>query len=247
LFGAAAILLAILAQYIHESLSLVVSVAQAVCCAPVFGMFLLGMLSQRADAFDAIVGLVASLAFIAYLLAGSAVCTDASPSKPCANGTEHHFVMPAACHHVLLVARLSQWLYAAVGSAVCFFAGMLSSLVRGQVRERRTHAPHALSHSHAPHALSHSHARISPPRLAPSILACHLYGLRTRSLARANGMHGAQVPPVSKIVGFTWWTRTISMRGGDMSTVDSSYGIAPHDPTEEKALLPARASVGRVN
>ena len=35
LFGAVAILLAILAQYIHESLSLVVSVAQAVCCAPV--------------------------------------------------------------------------------------------------------------------------------------------------------------------------------------------------------------------
>jgi len=35
---------AYLAQFVNVGLSEIVSVAQAVCCAPTFGMFLLGML-----------------------------------------------------------------------------------------------------------------------------------------------------------------------------------------------------------
>ena len=200
-------------------------------------MFLLGMLSQRADAVDAIVGLVVSLAFIAYLLACSAVCTDASPSKPCANGTEHHFVMPAACHHVLLVARLSQWLYAAVGSAVCFFAGLLSALVRGQVKASR--------------ATAHPARFTQPLAFRPSQhTSLSLGRWLDRSLGHLHAPPALQVPPASKIVGFTWWTRTISMRG--VVTDAGSYGVTPLDSAEEKKSLlepglPPRAEVGRVN
>lgn len=139
-FGVLSILIAIAAQYINESLSLITSVAQAVFCAPVFGVFLLGMLSQRADEVDATVGLVVCFGFMVYLLVGASVCTNSAPSQPCTHNEtifmeiepKNEHVMPHSCQRTLLVARLSQWLYAAVGSAVCFIAGMLSTLVRQQ-------------------------------------------------------------------------------------------------------------------
>ena len=217
-FGLLSIVIAILAQYINESLSLITAVAQAVCCAPVFGVFLLGMLSQRADHVDAGVGLFVCFVFMIYLLAGAAICSDATAGEPCRTNqthphmpTVHHrsamssmdvlspvwpyvdtaqrmvvdtlatgnggvdivdinhttttpsptaapspagphpHTLPAVCYGPLLVARLSQWLYAAVGSAVCFFAGMVSMLVR------------------------------------------------------------RQSPPVTKIMGLTWWTRRMGV------------------------------------
>jgi Na+/proline symporter len=141
-FGLLSIVIAILAQYINESLSLITSVAQAVCCAPTFGVFLLGMLSQRADSFDAAVGLGVCFAFMVYLLAGAAICTDSLPTQSCSkNDTAPDYSLvtaqplhklPSSCHGTLLVARVSQWLYPAVGSAVCFFSGLISMLIRRQ-------------------------------------------------------------------------------------------------------------------
>lgn len=48
---------------------------------------------------------------------------------------------------------------------------------------------------------------------------------------------------MSKIVGFTWWTRTIAVRDEHNK---ADYGLT-HDDSEEKLLLPSRAELSRVN
>eukprot|EP00041_Stephanoeca_diplocostata_P031805 m.1001462 g.1001462 ORF g.1001462 m.1001462 type:complete len:560 (-) comp24029_c1_seq1:70-1749(-) len=126
LCGVLAIGIAIAAQYVHQSLSLITSVAQAVCCAPTFGMFVLGMSNQRATSVDAIAGFVAAIAFMVYCLVGASYCPDDSNSA----GSQHAKPLPDVCHNVLLVARVSEWLYAALGSTVCVAVGCLSMWLR---------------------------------------------------------------------------------------------------------------------
>ena len=55
-FGALSIVFAIIAKYIGQELALITSVAQALCNAPTFGMFLLGMATQHTGSKDAAIG-----------------------------------------------------------------------------------------------------------------------------------------------------------------------------------------------
>lgn len=132
IFGVLSIVFAIVAKYIGQELSLITSVAQALCNAPTFGMFLLGMVTKRTGSRDAAIGYVVSLAFIMYCLAASFVCPTTGnadilhPANATSNGTKilHH-----SCHTVFLAGRISEWWYAAFGSMICVVVGLISSVV----------------------------------------------------------------------------------------------------------------------
>lgn len=116
LFGLLAILVAILAQYLGKGLSLITSIAQAVCTAPVFGMFLLGMLVPRSTAKDAAAGCASAFTFLVYCVVNSYVCKG------------HHPV----CHSFLWLGGISPWYYAAWGSLISLGVGTISALAHAE-------------------------------------------------------------------------------------------------------------------
>ena len=76
LFGTFEVLLAYLAQYIGQSLSVITAAVQAVCNAPVFGAFLLGMLNERARGADTDLAFVVATAFMVICLVAMGVCPN---------------------------------------------------------------------------------------------------------------------------------------------------------------------------
>eukprot|EP00040_Diaphanoeca_grandis_P027180 m.154113 g.154113 ORF g.154113 m.154113 type:complete len:604 (-) comp30870_c0_seq1:273-2084(-) len=126
--GIFAMVVAYIAQYISQGLSLITSVAQSICCAPTFGMFLLGMLSQRTDSKDALIGFVASLLSLIYCLAGTFICPNSDNSD---GKSSKQMGLPAVCETIFKPARISEWVYPLVGTVVCVGVGLISSVARG--------------------------------------------------------------------------------------------------------------------
>ena len=127
LCGAFAVLLAYLAQFIGQSLSVVTAAAQAVCSAPVFGAFLLGMLNERARGADAELAFGVATAFMIFCLVAMAVCPNEQNSSAGGGGATDH---PAVCDSFLLPGRISEWWYGPAGSLLCLAVGALSSARR---------------------------------------------------------------------------------------------------------------------
>jgi len=130
-FGAFAVLLAYLAQFVGQSLSLVTAAASAVCNAPVFGVFLLGMTNERARGADAELAFAVATAFMVYALVATGICPNEQNSAANGgSGGRGAAALPAACDSALLPGRISEWWYGPVGSLLCLAVGTLSSALR---------------------------------------------------------------------------------------------------------------------
>eukprot|EP00936_MAST-01D_sp_MAST-1D-sp1_P000603 g603.t1 len=129
-FGLFSIVLGYLAQYLGQSLSVVSAAAQAVCNAPTFGAFLLGMLVDRAREQDVLRGFFSAVAFMVYCVVGTAACPNKGNSDGGSGGGAGGDGLHPACHTVLLPARISEWWYGPVGTFVCVAVGMVSCSLR---------------------------------------------------------------------------------------------------------------------